>query len=580
MKYYFSIKLKLIIYILSITLGAVLVLGVVNYKVTEKELKSELKEKFTLISTLKVNKVLNYFEQVESSISLIQNNKYIRSNLPYYTGLITTDPSFASRKQRTSEVIIRQLNYIKETKGINNIALISNSGEQLFTTGHIDYSNEVVKEFSTDFNLGSNKTTYSDNYYVLGKYQNYEPRMLAKTSFSLLGEQPVIIICELDLSQMMQGIKDTTSLKSTGESIIFRKKGDKVIYINTLRHDKNHILRDTLTAQHTSKAEVKALKRLTGFGFDHDYRNQEVLVYWSFIPKMNWGIITKMDTDEAYESINYLKGISIIIGLFILIITTLVITIFADNFIKPIIDIKNNLIDLYNGAFPKTLTYKKNDELKQTTDAINALVDRLKVSTEFASKIGKGDLNAQLDTQEYGDVLNKSLMHMRDNIVLSNDNEEKRNWTMLGQAYLGEALRSNNDDIEKWSNTLLSEICRYTDATVGAFYIKKRNKIVPIATFAYDIKKLTSLDPGQSLAGQAFNEQKPLNLLNEAAHYLRISSTLGSMSPKHLLIIPLVHENTSLGVIELGFVNEIEEYKVTFLNDFSKSIASMIPARK
>lgn len=576
MKYHFSIKLKLILYILSITLGAATVLGLIGYNVTKNELKQDLNEKFFLINTLKTNKVDHYFSQIESSIELIENNKYIKSHLPYFTGLSIPDTTRTFDKKHVSSIIVRQLQYIKDANGIKNLALISEKGEQLFTTGHIDYSNKVVRAFSTDFQTNTHKINYSDNYLIQGRNNSYEHRMLAKSSFMLSGQQSVFIICELNLEPLIQQINDTTSLKSTGETLLFRRADDKICYINPLRHDANELLRDTLTygAKTKDRAEFLATNKKNGFGTTVDYRNEAVLAYWDHIPKINWGIMTKMDIDEAYDSIYYLKGVFIILGLIIAILTTLIITIFSDNFIKPIIDIKNNLIDLYNGSFPKQLYHKQNDEIKQTTDALNALVERLRVSTDFASKIGKGDLNAELDTSEYGDVLNKSLMNMRNNIVESNENEEKRNWTMLGHAYLNEALRSDQKDFKQWSQHILNEICQYTNALVGVTYLEKDAKLNPVATFAYQGKKLPTLDPGQSLTGQAYKQNKLIQLQQQPEHYLRVSTTMEQVPPKTLLFIPISDENKAIGVIELGFLQDVEPYKATFLEAFGKELAA------
>src|SRR5690606_36529223 len=57
------------------------------------------------------------------------------------------------------------------------------------------------------------------------------------------------------------------------------------------------------------------------------------------------------------------------------------------------------------------------------------------------------------------------------------------------------------------------------------------------------------------------------------ADYLTVRSTLGNAEPKNIVIQPLVYEDEVLGVMEVGFLREIDQETLLFLQRAGVSLA-------
>jgi len=84
----------------------------------------------------------------------------------------------------------------------------------------------------------------------------------------------------------------------TGETLIIRKEGDSVIYLNELRHIHNTALHLKFPLEQNSLPAVKAAKGNIGVVEGVDYRNIPVVGYITNIPGLPWFMIAKIDKDE------------------------------------------------------------------------------------------------------------------------------------------------------------------------------------------------------------------------------------------------------------------------------------------
>lgn len=127
-------------------------------------------------------------------------------------------------------------------------------------------------------------------------------------------------------------------------------------------------------------------------------------------------------------------------------------------------------------------------------------------------------------------------------------------------------------------NRLLSKVCRELEASQGAIFksvFEEEGRHIELcATFAYSVpdSKMVRFEFGEGLAGQAAKSGRMLNLKNVPEGYIRILSGLGSSSPNHLIIIPVMDGELALGVIEIASFIEFASQE----EDFLKSIASLL----
>jgi len=156
---------------------------------------------------------------------------------------------------------------------------------------------------------------------------------------------------------------------------------------------------------------------------------------------------------------------------------------------------------------------------------------------------------------------------------------QRRNFILSGASHLNARLRGEMS-LEQLAAQVIGELCDYVGASVGAFYIMEedRDTLRLKGSYAFQLpdghRDIISLKEG--LAGQAAYEGKMMILSEIPENYMKVQSGLGGMPPRHLAVMPILHEEGVKGVIELGSVTEISEEKIEFLQFVLKDIGIAI----
>ncbi len=160
---------------------------------------------------------------------------------------------------------------------------------------------------------------------------------------------------------------------------------------------------------------------------------------------------------------------------------------------------------------------------------------------------------------------------------------EEHGWVREGIARLHETQRGQQQ-VARLVHNGLGVIARYLDAYVGVFYLADHQTDPPTlyleGRFAYDdrVESAERFNFGEGLVGQVAVELKPLVVRDFPQEDILISSGLGTCPPRILTLFPVIHENSLVGVIELGLQNEFSDLQTQFLNQALPSFATAIVA--
>ena len=157
-----------------------------------------------------------------------------------------------------------------------------------------------------------------------------------------------------------------------------------------------------------------------------DYRDVKVLTAYGelAIDDISWAIVSEIDYDEALTPIlelrYYLIGITILLLLFILVVTYFVSIAIA----APIVKMRDVINSLSRGVIPNvSLSNSSTSEIDEIANSISRLTEGLRRTTSFAYEIGAGNFNSEFTSLSDDDTLGKSLLHMRDELRSLHDRQ-------------------------------------------------------------------------------------------------------------------------------------------------------------
>ncbi|WP_305038969.1 PAS domain S-box protein [Fulvivirga maritima] len=299
--------------------------------------------------------------------------------------------------------------------------------------------------------------------------------------------------------------------------------------------------------------------------------------------------VTEDSDGDLKSAASQLRTITVITGVIIVSLSLIIAFIMARNITKPINYIKDILVKLGKGELVDERNRKfSNDEIGEMAGAMDNLVSGLRSTTFFAENIGKGNYDSEFKPLSEHDTLGNALIEMRNNLYRVAEEDKKRSWSTEGLAKFGDILRKNNDNIEKLSDDIISNLVKYLGANQGGLYIIEEDDsadepyMVLTACYAWDKKKYIDqkVFKGEGLAGQVWLERDSIYLTEVPDNYIKITSGLGDANPRSVLIVPLKVNDEIYGVVEVASFKDFEDYEKEFVEKIAESIASTVSSVK
>ncbi len=236
-----------------------------------------------------------------------------------------------------------------------------------------------------------------------------------------------------------------------------------------------------------------------------------------------------------------------------------------------------------NGYFDKRITITtENRTFKQLSQAINEIMD---ISAKTVDDIGttlsqltKGDLNASLQLEAVGTY--KIIHDSMDTLIDKLKDDRITTWINEGVSALNKELSTlkSKEDVAKMS---ISFICEYLTSSIGALYLNddKEQRLRLLQTYAGSRAGVLSdtYDYGEGVVGEVALSKRPILLEKAPAQeQILIDTACTKQSPLSTYTYPVMQYDTLVAVIELAFIQHLDDAQKSFLHEAGKVIAVSI----
>ncbi|MEA3508263.1 MAG: ATP-binding protein, partial [Synergistota bacterium] len=197
------------------------------------------------------------------------------------------------------------------------------------------------------------------------------------------GEHIIAILAgRLDLEHsFFPLLQDRAGMGETGETLIVN---NEVIALNSLLYDEDAPLQRKISAE----PAILAAAGGTGVVEAGDYRGEDVLAAYAYMPETGWGLVAKKDTSEIYAPVWSLFVRVSLIG-FAFLVGTVVLSFFVSGGLaRPLVEMSETAEKIAEGDLdarnPET---KENDELAVLGRSFNEMADKLQARMELLNDI-------------------------------------------------------------------------------------------------------------------------------------------------------------------------------------------------
>lgn len=372
----------------------------ISYDIATNSLKDVIFSNINTIAKNKVNAINQHIQEREVHIELLATN-------PLFVSVFNLINKHKNESATTiyQKIPIPVKNYLKDYKEKNNfydLFLINPAGDIVYTV-------ILEEDFGTNLTTGKYSNTplaEAFHHSITKKKQKlthfvyYKPSATpaAFISFPIYKNNNYLgsITLQVNADEILSFVTDYTGLGLTGEVILASKNNDgEIQFLTPHRHDKKtfqnkkavHKPRIVKFGMNKSKAMQNALSGKIGEGIYTDYRNKEVIASWRYLPDLEWGMVVKMDKDEALAPIKRLTIWYGVIAIFTLCMMLLM-SYMSKSITSPIYRLVRTANKMKQGnlSVRSTMTSKDPDEMIVLSEAFNDLADAQQKHIQYIEK--------------------------------------------------------------------------------------------------------------------------------------------------------------------------------------------------
>ena len=271
--------------------------GYVFYRSQEGHIKRRSFDQLAAIADLKVHEIATWHrERLADGRAIFAANPFVANHLELARK--------GSPGDNAKQTILRWMAVMIENYGYESILLLRPDGSLLFSPSRDSETLDPLEQTLVAGAVAARDVVFSDLYRTSA---SREIRLsLAVPILAQRGEaQPAgVLLLRIDPHQYLYPlIQSWPTPSKSAESLLVRRDGDEVVFLNELRHRRDSALAFRLPLSQPDLPAAKAALGEEGVLEGTDYRGVPVLAALRRIPDTPWSIVAKVDQDEIYGPI-------------------------------------------------------------------------------------------------------------------------------------------------------------------------------------------------------------------------------------------------------------------------------------
>jgi serine phosphatase RsbU (regulator of sigma subunit) len=330
-----------------------------------------------------------YLREREKSVTALARMPNIITAMKEYAWSVDKERLFTSEYRRVDRNHRPFLQNYRESFGYEDLFLITLDGRIIFSV-------KQGEDLGTNLKNGIlNQTELAKAVEQAGTVLEtgisdfeYYPATNEPAAFiaaPVLGNNRILGVVALQLNNetLYSIVNDFSGLGKTGETVVASKIGDRAVFQTPTRHDLYAAFRrKVLIGSGRDQGLEQAVLGKRGQGLIRDYRQKECLAVWKYAPELRWGMVTKIDTAEAFAPVVRLRNLALLIAGITFVLVIISAFFVARSFSAPIKKLTGITRVIAEGNLEQRIEVTTGNEIGVLAESFNVMTSRLSESRE------------------------------------------------------------------------------------------------------------------------------------------------------------------------------------------------------
>ena len=380
-----TIATRLLWAFLVMALVPLSVVTYLTYTISEQSLRAEVTNNLRAIADSKANQIETYARERQRNVTALARMPSIVNAFEPLDQAFH-DYGIGAPEYTAVEHELRPFlsDYVAQS-GYADIVLLSPSGDAIFSV-------RQGEDLGSNFYTGPNKDTELARVFDRAKtllvtevsnFEYYaatnEPAAFIAAPVLRGGGVIGVVVLQMSNAEIYKVVNDYTGLGKTGETVVGSRVDNDIVFLTPLRNDPQAAFRRRLPLGSTlASALQQAAQGTQGHGLDLDYRGQQVMAAWQYLPSLRWAMVVKTDAAEAFAPIVKQRNTVLIVGSITLLCVVVGALLVARSISRPIVALTRVVRFMSGGDLQQEVPVVTNDEIGELSRAFNKMTADLR----------------------------------------------------------------------------------------------------------------------------------------------------------------------------------------------------------
>jgi signal transduction histidine kinase len=276
--------------------------GVWYYQHQRERLKQDVWRNLNAIADLKVRQILEWRRLTVAEAKML-------SDVP---SLAASVERLLANDEAGGRLAVEMFSSFRKNSRAKRVTVVSREGYVVRSLPEGENQVEEVDRPLVERSLKERRIIFSD--FNKGRDQDFHLELFIPLSLDRPGERRealAVLVLRLDPEEYLHPLIQAWPTPSrTAETLLVRRQGDSVVFLNELRHTKGSALTLSFPLEQLSlPASIAALDMETTME-GIDYRGVPVLAVTRKVPGSPWALVAKIDQAESYAAVKQMAKVT------------------------------------------------------------------------------------------------------------------------------------------------------------------------------------------------------------------------------------------------------------------------------